>query len=132
GLRYNGETSLPARRPSAGAVPGRWGACLAVRTPPAAFVLSLARRLLFVGNACLGSAPEGRDVLPELSAEFLVRLGQLRHQRFIAQADQVRVALPSLHLFLDRAKIGGRALLNPTGADAQSRAKPVQSLLAPA
>src|SRR5262249_43052306 len=26
----------PARRPSAGAVPGRCGACLAVRTPPAA------------------------------------------------------------------------------------------------
>ena len=23
---------VPARRPSAGAVPGRWGACLAVRT----------------------------------------------------------------------------------------------------
>ena len=28
--------TLPARRPSAGAVPGRWGACLAVRAPPAA------------------------------------------------------------------------------------------------
>src|SRR6516162_4428953 len=28
----------PARRPSAGAVPGRWGACLAVRTPPAASI----------------------------------------------------------------------------------------------
>src|SRR5262249_29799475 len=27
----------PARRPSAGAVPGRWGASFAVRTPPAAF-----------------------------------------------------------------------------------------------
>ena len=26
------------RRPSAGAVPGRWGACLAVRTPPAALL----------------------------------------------------------------------------------------------
>jgi hypothetical protein len=26
----------PARRPSAGAVPGRWGACLAARTSPAA------------------------------------------------------------------------------------------------
>src|SRR5262245_43282683 len=37
GLRYHGETSFPARRPSAGAVPGRCGACLAVRTPPAAF-----------------------------------------------------------------------------------------------
>ena len=36
GLRYNGSDSAPARRPSAGAVPGRWGACLAVRTPPAA------------------------------------------------------------------------------------------------
>ena len=40
GLRYNGETSFPARRPSAGAVPGRWGACLAVRTPPAALLQS--------------------------------------------------------------------------------------------
>src|SRR5690349_21689476 len=30
--------TLSARRPCAGAVPGRWGACLAVRTPPAAFV----------------------------------------------------------------------------------------------
>src|ERR1051325_571846 len=29
-------TALPARRPCAGAVPGRWGACLTVRTPPAA------------------------------------------------------------------------------------------------
>src|SRR5262249_23075306 len=33
---YYGETSLPARRPSARAVPGRRGACLAVRAPPAA------------------------------------------------------------------------------------------------
>src|SRR4029453_1522556 len=32
--------ALSARRPFAGAVPGRWGACLAVRTPPAAFVRS--------------------------------------------------------------------------------------------
>src|SRR5438874_793780 len=30
--------TVPARRPSAGAVPGRWGACLALRTPPAASV----------------------------------------------------------------------------------------------
>src|SRR5262245_31508418 len=30
-------TTQPARRPSAVAVPGRWGACLAERTPPAAF-----------------------------------------------------------------------------------------------
>src|SRR5262249_19184081 len=37
GLRYNGETSFPARRPSARAVPGRWGACLAVSTSPATF-----------------------------------------------------------------------------------------------
>src|SRR5262245_12605374 len=29
-------SALSARRPSAGAVPGRWGACLAVGTPPAA------------------------------------------------------------------------------------------------
>src|SRR5262249_27752307 len=34
-----GATTLPARRPSAGAVPGRWGACLAVRTSPAALLL---------------------------------------------------------------------------------------------
>src|SRR5438105_15430446 len=40
----NGETSFLARRPCAGAVPGRWGACLAVRTPPAAFLT--VRRLL--------------------------------------------------------------------------------------
>src|SRR3954462_4825262 len=32
-------TTLTARRPGAGAVPGRWGACLAVRTPPAVFFL---------------------------------------------------------------------------------------------
>src|SRR6476646_6911012 len=45
-LRCNEETSFPARRPSAGAVPGRWGACLAVRTPPAAFrLLALPGRL---------------------------------------------------------------------------------------
>ena len=31
-------TAPSARRPSAGAVPGRWGACLAVRTPPAALL----------------------------------------------------------------------------------------------
>src|SRR5262245_32216067 len=37
GLRYPGGAARPARRPSAGAVPGRRGACLAVRTPPAAF-----------------------------------------------------------------------------------------------
>src|SRR5262249_28053694 len=35
-----GATTHLARRPGAGAVPGRWGACLAVRTPPAAFSLS--------------------------------------------------------------------------------------------
>src|SRR5262249_29132564 len=38
GLRYNGGTVQPARRPSAGAVPGRRGACLGGRGPPAAFV----------------------------------------------------------------------------------------------
>src|SRR5262245_32664611 len=32
-------TALSARRPCAGSVPGVWGACLAVRTPHAAFVL---------------------------------------------------------------------------------------------
>src|SRR5262249_29649692 len=31
-----GATTHLARRPGAGAVPGRWGACWAVRTPPAA------------------------------------------------------------------------------------------------
>src|SRR5438552_3735866 len=36
-------TILPARRPGAGAVPGRWGACLAARTPPAVFVFGSAR-----------------------------------------------------------------------------------------
>src|SRR5262249_12576473 len=35
-LRQEEETSPPARRPSAGAVPGRRGDCWAVRTPPAA------------------------------------------------------------------------------------------------
>src|SRR5262249_19551643 len=30
--------SASARGPSTGAVPGRWGACLAVRTPPAAWL----------------------------------------------------------------------------------------------
>src|SRR5215510_6471113 len=39
-------TSQPARRPSAGAVPGRWGACLAVRTPPAACFPTQSRLLL--------------------------------------------------------------------------------------
>src|SRR5262245_26477480 len=34
-------TALSARRPSAGAVPGRRGACLAVRTPPAALLVLL-------------------------------------------------------------------------------------------
>src|SRR5262245_7339931 len=32
GLRYNGETSFPARRPGAGAVPGRWVSFFAVGT----------------------------------------------------------------------------------------------------
>jgi len=37
GLRYDAKVIAPARRPNAGAVPGRRGACLAVRTPPAVF-----------------------------------------------------------------------------------------------
>ena len=46
GLRYHAETSFPARKPSAGAVPGWWGlrrqdAVTAVRTPPAAFLSCL-------------------------------------------------------------------------------------------
>src|SRR6478752_6626157 len=45
GLRYNGGTSRLARRPGAGAVPGRRGACLAVRTPPAAFLCCRVRPL---------------------------------------------------------------------------------------
>jgi hypothetical protein len=38
GLRYNEKAIAPARRPIAGAVPGRRGACLAVRIPPAALL----------------------------------------------------------------------------------------------
>ena len=38
GLRYNEKAIAPARRPIAGVVPGRRGACLAVRTPPAALL----------------------------------------------------------------------------------------------
>ena len=37
-------TALSVRRPCAGAVPGRWGACLAVRTPPTAFSCVISRR----------------------------------------------------------------------------------------
>src|SRR5690349_20278887 len=44
----------PARRPSAGAVPGRWGACLAVRTPPAALFL------IPVGRFCKPPVNAGR------------------------------------------------------------------------
>src|SRR4051794_10296509 len=45
-------SSPQARRPGAGAVPGRRGACLAVRTPPAAFVDSLAAARLRRLRAC--------------------------------------------------------------------------------
>ena len=56
------------RRPSAGAVPGRWGACLAVRTPPAAFI-QLVRADDRVGvfgfharaRACHGVGPESDE-----------------------------------------------------------------------
>jgi hypothetical protein len=48
-----------ARRPSAGAVPGRWGACLAVRTPPAAFLCFLfsPARPNEIGTECAGACP---------------------------------------------------------------------------
>src|SRR5262245_51944470 len=36
----------PARSPSAGVVPGQWGACVAVRTPPAALHSSLLQQIL--------------------------------------------------------------------------------------
>src|SRR5262245_12110454 len=39
-----GVASFPARRPDAGAVPGRWGACLAERTPSAACFKTFAIR----------------------------------------------------------------------------------------
>src|SRR5262245_125452 len=38
--------ALQARRPCAGSVPGRWGACLAVRTPPAAVLRTISYSLL--------------------------------------------------------------------------------------
>src|SRR3954467_8342905 len=53
------DVHLSARRPSAGAVPGRWGACLAVRAPPAAVFTS---QRAVVSSAFL---PKSRRV-PEL------------------------------------------------------------------
>src|SRR5207302_10549780 len=46
GLRYSAAAIDPARRPSAGAVPGRCGACSAVRTPPATTLLSILKLAL--------------------------------------------------------------------------------------
>src|SRR5207248_8840188 len=65
-----GMTSRPARRPSAGAVPGRRGACLAVRAPPAALLGHCARgtpgrrppRLRFLYRFLRLRAPPGRLV----------------------------------------------------------------------
>src|SRR5262249_9693570 len=56
GLRDGEVTPFPARRPSAGAVPGRRGACLAVRTPPAAFVFRVRNQesgIRSVGPFCM-------------------------------------------------------------------------------
>ena len=52
---------VPSARPGAGAVPGRWGACLAVRTPPAAlhFVKSPIRTHHFAARGRHG-VPPGR------------------------------------------------------------------------
>jgi len=45
------KTSSPsARRPSAGVMPGRWGACLAVRTSPAAFCQYLTSAFTLCSN----------------------------------------------------------------------------------
>src|SRR3954452_4220593 len=68
GLRYDGGTSRPARRPGAGAVPGRRGACLAVRTPPAAFDsqrtdLRSVLLLLFQLQQLRGFRPEAAQLL---------------------------------------------------------------------
>src|SRR5262249_35049602 len=71
--------ALSARRPGAGAVPGRWGACLAVRTPPAAFIPPARRGrgglrslLLPRGRGHLDGDPQQfRRLRPE-AAEFLV------------------------------------------------------------
>src|SRR5436190_10656974 len=68
--------TIPARRPSAGAVPGRWGACLAVRTPPAALLPGIriakprprpSRSLLFLFDAqqFRGFRPEVPNRLPD-------------------------------------------------------------------
>src|SRR5262249_42616748 len=54
--------SLPARKPSAGAMPGRWGACLAVRTPPAALFLLQSSPVHADGRALGGSRQ--RDHFP--------------------------------------------------------------------
>src|SRR5262249_21301243 len=69
--------SRPARRPSAGAVPGRWGV-LAVRTPPAALRLSRCRLLgrsrrgVTSGVKDVGgcAAPEALAPLPYLVVGF--------------------------------------------------------------
>src|SRR5262249_46245537 len=63
----NGMTAPSARRPSAGAVPGRWGACLAVRAPPA--------------------ASRSRSIVVEDRAEAAI----LREPRIAAVAEQVQV-----------------------------------------
>src|SRR5439155_13648093 len=61
--------TLPARRPSAEAVPGRCGACLAVRTPPVSF---------FAAHKSQVSHHRGRTRLGTLSWSGRGRIGRLR------------------------------------------------------
>src|SRR5207249_248346 len=73
------ETALSARRPCAGAVPGRWGACLAVRTPPATFFRGSqvssqpSPRPHAVGHFFLVRAREDRAPPTRLPSEITVR-----------------------------------------------------------
>src|SRR5262245_48009899 len=57
-----GATTHPARRPSAGAVPGRWGACLAVRTPSAAFRPGVRNQRLAIPPLRARSPPLDLDI----------------------------------------------------------------------
>src|SRR5438876_224711 len=66
-------TALPARRPSAGAVPGRWGARLAVRTPPAA---SPARSVVEDGGPAAAVGDDRVRRPAQVREEDLVRLAE--------------------------------------------------------
>src|SRR5262249_52455192 len=65
--------TVPARRPSAGAVPGRWGACLAVRTPPTEFS-QFARH---PGRFCKPSVRSGQFAKPSCIYVFSLGVGAL-------------------------------------------------------